>query len=152
MRVLLESSTESEWVAQTLEGLGHEVVVADPNYLPMYGARSRKVKTDRRDVAALGGGVSDGRLSTRASRVGGGAGSAADLRVRTQLVRARSGAICVLRAMLRQEGLRLSSGSAERVLMRLDRVGLPVRWRRSSRRCASSSRTSTRSCSRWRRR
>ena len=53
MRILLESSTESEWVAQWLEGLGHVVVVADPNFLPMYGMRSRKVKTDRRDVAAL---------------------------------------------------------------------------------------------------
>ena len=30
-RILLEASTESEWVAQALEGLGHEVIVADPN-------------------------------------------------------------------------------------------------------------------------
>ncbi len=34
-RVLLEASTESEWVARHLESLGHEVVVADPNYAPM---------------------------------------------------------------------------------------------------------------------
>lgn len=53
MRILLESSTESEWVAQHLESLGHEVIVADPNYAPMYGSRSRKVKTDGRDTAAL---------------------------------------------------------------------------------------------------
>ena len=53
MRILLEASTESEWVAQHLEALGHEVIVADPNYAPMYGQRSRRVKTDRRDVAAL---------------------------------------------------------------------------------------------------
>jgi transposase len=30
-RVLLEASTESEWVARCLEGLGHEVIVADPS-------------------------------------------------------------------------------------------------------------------------
>lgn len=30
-RVLLEASTESEWVARCLEALGHEVIVADPN-------------------------------------------------------------------------------------------------------------------------
>jgi xanthine/CO dehydrogenase XdhC/CoxF family maturation factor len=30
-RVLLEASTESEWVARHLESLGHEVIVADPN-------------------------------------------------------------------------------------------------------------------------
>src|SRR5215467_16077948 len=30
-QVLLESSTESDWVARCLEALGHHVVVADPN-------------------------------------------------------------------------------------------------------------------------
>ena len=29
LRILLESGTESEWVAQCLEALGHEVVVAE---------------------------------------------------------------------------------------------------------------------------
>jgi transposase len=53
MRILLEASTESEWVAQHLEALGHEVIVADPNFTPMYSHRSRRIKTDRRDVAAL---------------------------------------------------------------------------------------------------
>src|SRR6476619_196580 len=52
-RILLESSTESEWVARCLERLGHEVIVADPHYVAMYGARTRRVTTDRRDVAAL---------------------------------------------------------------------------------------------------
>ena len=52
-RILIEASTESEWVAQHLETLEHEVVVADPNYGLMYGHRSRRVKTDRRDVTAL---------------------------------------------------------------------------------------------------
>ena len=33
-RILLEASTESEWVARCLEGLGHEVIVAD---LPLRG-------------------------------------------------------------------------------------------------------------------
>src|SRR5262245_48588275 len=53
IRILLESGTESEWVAQTLEGTGAEVIVADPNFAPMYGERHRKVKTDERDVIAL---------------------------------------------------------------------------------------------------
>ena len=42
-RILIESSTESEWVARCLEELGHEVIVADPNYAPMYGQRTRRV-------------------------------------------------------------------------------------------------------------
>src|SRR4029453_8074947 len=42
MRILVEASTESEWVAQHLEQIGHEVIVADPNYGPMYGHRARR--------------------------------------------------------------------------------------------------------------
>jgi len=52
-RILVEASTESEWVARCLEALGHEVVVVDPNFAPMYATRTRKVKTDRRDARAL---------------------------------------------------------------------------------------------------
>src|SRR5437867_3202062 len=52
-RILVEASTESEWVARCLEGLGHEVIVADPNFAPMYATRTRKVKTDRRDARTL---------------------------------------------------------------------------------------------------
>src|SRR5262245_48006452 len=52
-RVVLEASTESEGVAQALEALGHEVIVADPNFAPMYATRSRRVKTDRRDARTL---------------------------------------------------------------------------------------------------
>ena len=43
----------AQWVARCLEGLGHEVIVADPNFAPMYATRTRKVKTDRRDARAL---------------------------------------------------------------------------------------------------
>ena len=52
-RILIEASTDSEWVARCLEGLGHEVIVADPNFAPMYATRTRKVKTDRRDARTL---------------------------------------------------------------------------------------------------
>jgi len=52
-RILLEASTESEWVARHLESLGHTVIVADPNFAPMYATRHRGVKTDRRDARTL---------------------------------------------------------------------------------------------------
>jgi len=35
-RILVEASTESEWVACHLEQLGHEVVAAVSNFAPMY--------------------------------------------------------------------------------------------------------------------
>ena len=125
MRLLLESSTESEWVAQHLEGLGHEVIVADPNYLPMYGSRSRKVKTDKRDVAALAIACRRG-LYRGAHRVAASTRTLRQtLRVRRQLVQMRSGLISLLRSTLRQQGLRLPSGSADQVLARLARVPVP---------------------------
>ena len=52
-RILIEASTDSEWVARCVEGVGHEVIVGDPNFAPMYATRTRKVKTDRRDARAL---------------------------------------------------------------------------------------------------
>jgi transposase len=125
MRILIESSTESEWVAQQLEAWGHDVIVADPNYAPMYGSRSRKVKTDKRDAAALAEACRTG-IYHRAHRASAAARELRrTLRIRTHLVRQRSGVISLLRSLLRQDGIRLSSGSAERILQRLDRVTVP---------------------------
>jgi transposase len=124
-RLLLEAGTESEWVAQHLEALGQEVLVADPNYAPMYSTRQRAVKTDRRDARCLAEACRLGayrlvhRPSARQRQV------RAELAVRDSLVRTRTRYINLLRAQLRQQGLRLPSGSTEQVLPRLARVALP---------------------------
>jgi transposase len=126
LRVLLESSTDSEWVAQVLESFGHEVIVAAPNYLPMYGTRDRKVKTDRRDTQAL---VTACRLGhyRPAHRVSAATRTRRQtLRVRRQLVQMRTRMISLVRALLRQEGLRLPSGAPNRVVTRLDRLVIPA--------------------------
>ena len=111
MRILIESSTESERVAAHLETRGHEVVVADPNDAAMYGSRSRKVKTDKRDVAALAEANRTGvyRVARRASA--GARHLRQTMRVRHHLVQMRGRTISLLRALLRREGLRLASGS-----------------------------------------
>ncbi|WP_395823643.1 hypothetical protein [Archangium minus] len=64
-RVLLEASTELEWVARCLEELGHEVVVADPDFAPMYATRSRRVD-GQEGRAHPGGGVQVGGIPARA--------------------------------------------------------------------------------------
>src|SRR6478672_1531913 len=126
MRILLETGTESEWVAQHLESLGHEVIVADPHYAPMYGERTRRIKTDKRDVAALAE-ANRREIYRPAHRV-----SAAQrdvrrrLRVRTHLVGMRRQVISVIRAHLRAEGLRLRSGAAESLLVRYRHVDVPT--------------------------
>ncbi len=129
MRVLLETGTESEWVAQALEAAGHAVIVADPNYAPMYGEIRRKVKTDRRDVAALA--EANRRGWYRATHRVSSAQRALrqQLRSRRQLVQMRSGTISLIRSLLRQEGYRLPASTSARVPDRLAALVLSARLR-----------------------
>jgi transposase len=130
-RILIEASTESEWVAQHLETLGHEVIVADPNFGLMYGHRSRRVKTDRRDVAALAEACRHGiyrpahRRSARQRTVQW------HLNIRHELVDARTRAISVARAITRGAGHRLPGGATETFRARLAALGLPAAMRES---------------------
>jgi transposase len=123
-RVLLEASTESEWVARLIEGMGHEVIVADPNFAAMYATRSRKVKTDRRDARTLAEACRLGayRAAHRTSEKQTHA--RATLTVRDVLVRSRSRLISVARALLRREGLRLPSGEAESFVSRVETLSI----------------------------
>lgn len=125
MRILLETGTESEWVAQTLEAAGHDVIVADPNYAPMYGERTRKVKTDRRDVAALAEANRHGwyRAAHRASPAQ--RETKQILRTRRLLVHTRTNTVSLVRAVLRQLGYRLPSGECASVPTRVARLTLP---------------------------
>lgn len=124
-RVLLEASCESEWIARCIEELGHEVIVADPSYRIMYGARGAGVKTDRRDASALAQACRVGafrpahRLSEPQRRV------RRRIVVRDQLVRTRSKLVVLVRALLRQEGIHLRSGAASSLPARVREAELP---------------------------
>lgn len=123
-RLLIEASTESEWVARFLEELGHEVVVADPNFAPMYATRSRKVKTDKRDARTLAEACRLGayraahRTSDQQRHV------RAQLAVREAMVRTRSRYISIISTLLRRDGLRVRPGHAPAFLKRLTQVQL----------------------------
>jgi transposase len=123
-RVLIESSTEAEWVARHLEALGHEVVVADPNFAPMYGERNRRVKTDRRDADALFEACRMGVYRKAHRRSQEQRDVTALLKVRDSLVRTRTRWINLVRALLRREGLRVRSGAAESFPTRLEELEL----------------------------
>src|SRR3954462_15826831 len=103
-KILIEASTESEWVARCLEQLGHEVVVADPNFAAMYATRSRRVKTDRRDARTLCEACRLGsyRPAHRTSE------SQRQIRrlliVRETLVRTRAKYITMIKTLVRAEG------------------------------------------------
>jgi transposase len=123
-RILLEASTESEWVARHLESLGHDVIVADPNYAPMYTSRSRKVKTDKRDARTLAQALKVGayrpahRLSAERRHV------RAELAVREALVRTRTRYISLAKALVRRDGLRVSGSESEKVAARIAELDL----------------------------
>ncbi len=116
-------------MARCLEALGHEVIVADPNYAPMYARRTRKVKTDRRDARALAEACRLGayrpahRSSDEQRHVRG------RLAVRETLVRTRAKFICVVRSLLRREGLRVRSGGATTFVERVAELELPEHLR-----------------------
>src|SRR5215467_6491593 len=124
-RVLIEASTESEWVARCIEALGHEVIVADPNFAAMYATRSKRVKTDRRDARALAESCRLGayrrahRTSEEQRRV------RAELAVREGLVRTRTRYISLVRSLLRREGIRMRSGAASSFSARVGELSLP---------------------------
>jgi transposase len=124
MRVLLEASTESEWVAQHLEAMGHEVIVADPNYAPMYGQRTRRMKTDRRDVAALTEACLRGTYRVVHRRSAAQRAVQQQLQIRRALVQNRTSAIAMVRAMTRAVGLRIRTGGPETFLTRLGALEL----------------------------
>ena len=125
MRILLEASTESEWVAQHLESFGHEVIVADPNFTPMYSQRSRRIKTDRRDVAALAEACRRGYYRAAHRRSAAQRTVQCQLNIRRELTDSRTRAIALARAMTRGAGLRIRSGSSESFLTRLSALDLP---------------------------
>ena len=125
-RVLLEASTESEWVARWLEGLGHEVIVADPNYAPMYATRSRRVKTDKRDARTLAEACRSGAYRCAHRTSDARRHVRAELAVRDALVRTRTRYIALAKALARRDGLRVPARESHLVAQRLAALELPA--------------------------
>lgn len=121
----MEASTISEWVARLLEGLGHEVIVADPNYAPMYAQRSRRVKTDKRDARALAEACKLGayRRAHRTSDEQRHVRSLLD--VREGLIQTRTRFLSLIQAILSREGFRVATGSAKCFAARAAKLDLP---------------------------
>jgi len=125
--VLIEASTESHWVARCLEDDGHTVIVADPNFAPMYGMRQRRSKTDLRDAQALAEACRTGTYrrchqasdESRAIRV--------ELRVRAMLVRQRAAQISLVRALARGDGGRIPNATSRSFVSQVRRSGLSER-------------------------
>lgn len=131
-RVLMESSTTAQWVSRHLEMLGLEVIVANPNFAPMYATLDTKVKTDRRDARALADALRMGayrrahRLSDERQRV------REVLAARDMLVAQRGQMVVLVRAQCEKLGVRLVRCEAEAFWRRV-RPDIPALLRPSVR-------------------
>lgn len=108
-RILVEASTESEWVACHLEAPGHEMIVAAPNFAPMYATRDKKIKTDKRalcEACRLGAYRPAHRISERQRRI------RAQFLIRSTLVRTRSKYISLIGSLAWREGCRIATGGS----------------------------------------
>lgn len=112
MRLVIEASTKSFWLADRLEELGHEVVVVDPGRTKAIGAaRIKHDKLDARVLAELGAAdllarvdrPSEEQRLERLVVVG-----------RDTLVRSRVRMINAVRSVLDSEGMELRGCSTER--------------------------------------
>ena len=101
------------------------MIVADPNYAPMYATRSRRVKTDRRDAQALMDACRLGAYRPAHRTSDAQRQVRAELAVRDALVRTRARFISLMRALLRREGLRVRTGMARYFPRRLAELRLP---------------------------
>ena len=112
-RIVLETSTQSAWVARLLRSLGHEVVVINPRRLQLIAQSVNK--TDRNDARLLARvarldlailqPVYEKSESTLAIRV--------EMRARTQLVRTRTKLVNLVRNSLKLFGARPPKCSPE---------------------------------------
>lgn len=124
-RVLLEASTSSQWVATHLISLGHDVVVGDTRFTPMYSQANKRIKTDKRDARALADALRMGAYravhlkSERARRYNG------KLLVRAAFVASRTRLVNQIKALCEREGVVLGRHNGASFLDELDEESVP---------------------------
>ena len=123
-RILLEASPEREWVARHLESPGHEVIVADPNFAPMYANRSRRSKTDQRDARTLMAACATHVYRPASRRSDARRHVRAEPAVRDALVRTRTRDIALAKALVRRDGLRVPTSASAWVPTRIAELDL----------------------------
>jgi len=114
-RIVIEASTHSPWLAEVLESMGLEVIVADPRMIPVPGGRRRR-KSDKIDAALLARmGRADPKMLRRIQhRPFELRPPMSTVRQRACLVRMRTQAINCIRGQLKSlNGIRVRKCSSE---------------------------------------
>ncbi len=126
MRILLEASGSSPWVARLLAELGHEVNVIDPKRVRWIAQST--LKTDRIDADTLAE-LARLRIKLRTlvwQRSETSQRQRGHLRVRRALVEARAGFIVTVRGLLRSFGVRVASCRSDRFAARCQATAIPT--------------------------
>ena len=112
-RIVLEAGGQTRWIKACLEGLGHEVKVADPRKLRrIFQSESKSDVRDARELAEEALWRWD-RMSAVTLRSARSQEKLAVLTARDVLVRTRTAMINLVRSVLKQEGVVVGKGSAE---------------------------------------
>lgn len=122
-RVVVEVGTHSPWVSRLLQGLGHEVLVANARKLRLIYDDKRK--SDRIDAEKLArvGRLDPKLLSPISHRGQNAAEDLATLRARDAMIRTRTALINHVRGALKSVGVRLSGCTPETLHARaLDQI------------------------------
>jgi len=127
LRVVIEAGSHSNWIAQLLERLGHEVIVAHPRQLKLISESLSK--NDRRDAGLLAelGLTSPKLLAPTQPRWRQTLTGRCPLVSRQVLVGARTKLINSVRGQMKIFGLRVSRGDAPAFAARA-RAELPKDW------------------------
>ena len=112
-RVVIEAGTHSPWVSALVEGLGHEVIVANPRNVRLIS--HNKSKSDRVDAELLArlARVDPGLLSPIRHRTVVDRQDLALVRARSELVATRTKLINHARGSMKSQGERLPSCTAD---------------------------------------
>jgi transposase len=105
-RVVLEAGPHSPWVSRSLEGLGHEVVVANPRKVRLIGGTKKTDRIDAEKTARLGR-IDVGLLYPIEHRSEQAQLDLGVVRARDQAVQARTALINHVRGAAKAMGLRL---------------------------------------------
>jgi transposase len=124
-RIALECGTHSPWVSRLLQGLGHQVLVANPRKLPAITAsQSKNDRNDAEQLARLA--ASDPRLlSPLRHRSLQRQQDLNLIQARATLVRARTMIVNALRGLAKSQGARLPACSTRSLPVRA-RAAIPA--------------------------
>jgi len=127
-RVVMEAGTHSPWVSRLLEGLGHEVVVANPRQLRLISQSDRK--SDRYDAQVLArlGRVDPALLRPIRHRSAETLADREMLRARDTLVRARTQLVNHVRSAVKVTGGRLPASGTSAFVKKVS-PAIPARLR-----------------------